>query len=179
MGEGERRREGERERGREREIEGERSLTLFETLHQKCRKIKPGAGATAAGAEPPPPPPPAAAAGEPMPGGMTGLNMYCAKYRDKPDDKKKGQLKTMALCMAQDCEQSMEEVGCVYVTPGLGGLCYTNPGQNWCSENPSSADCVEQERPGGLWQPVQDLAFTGKVHLHFFLHLHLHLHLHL
>ena len=118
------------------------------------------AGPTAAGAEPPPPP--AAATGEPMPAGMTGLNMYCAKFRDKPDDKKRQQLKTMAKCMAQDCEQSMEEIGCVYVTPGLGGLCYTNPGQNWCSENPSSADCVKQERPEGLWQPVKDLAFTGK-----------------
>jgi len=88
--------------------------------------------------------------------------MKCAKYRDKPDDLKRNQLRTMAKCMAQDCEQSMEEVGCIYVTPGYGGLCYTNPGQNWCSQNPSSSDCVEQTKAQGLWQPVQQLAFTGK-----------------
>mmetsp|Transcript_89600 Transcript_89600/g.145098 ORF Transcript_89600/g.145098 Transcript_89600/m.145098 type:complete len:157 (+) Transcript_89600:2-472(+) len=67
----------------------------------------------------------------------------------------------MAKCMQQDCAQSMEEVGCKFVTARLVGgaaLCYTNLGQMWCDANPTSPDCA-QVSP---WRPVDNIPFRGQ-----------------
>ena len=39
----------------------------------------------------------------------------------------------------------------------FAGLCYTNPGQFFCQENPSSPDCKKI----GKWEPVEGIAFRG------------------
>jgi hypothetical protein len=49
------------------------------------------------------------------------------------------QMKLQASCMQQDCEQSMEEVGCRFTD--ADHHCYTNPGQLFCSQNIGHPDC--------------------------------------
>jgi len=110
------------------------------------------------GAEEPPAPP-----GPPMDGTTrSGLNMYCGKWRDGENELKKTQLKNMVKCMQQDCVQSMEEIRCDYLTPTSGGtdkatLCYTNPGQLFCKQNPTSVDCKNV----ATWVPVVNVPFRG------------------
>jgi hypothetical protein len=107
------------------------------------------------------PPPPDAPPPEPMPVGTSMLNNECAKWRDGDNQLKSKQLYNMVKCMQQDCAQSMEEITCDYVTPESGGtakagLCYTNPGQIFCKENPTSPDCKKVETK---WMPVQNIPF--------------------
>jgi len=109
---------------------------------------------------PPPPSPPAPPMGA---GDRSGLNSDCAKWRDQGSKSKGDQLENMVGCMNQDCAQSMEEITCDFVTPETGGeenagLCYTNPGQVFCVDHPTSPDCKRR----ATWTPVKDIAFRGE-----------------
>jgi hypothetical protein len=48
-------------------------------------------------------------------------------------------MEMQAYCMQQDCEQSLEEVGCRFTDADQH--CYTNPGQLFCSQNIGHPDC--------------------------------------
>ena len=66
----------------------------------------------------------------------------------------------VSLAVSRCSAQSMEDVTCDFVTPQSGGtdkasLCYTNPGQLFCRENPTSLDCKNVAN----WQPVADIPF--------------------
>jgi hypothetical protein len=92
--------------------------------------------------------------GPEMPKASRGRNDKCAQFANQALTKSKEvQLQMMAKCMSQDCAQSMESVGCKYVTPGPG-FCYTNPGQVFCNSNPSSPQCIANFADGGQWTPV-------------------------
>jgi len=78
------------------------------------------------------------------------------------------QMKQMAYCMAQDCEQSLEAVSCRYTAPS--GLCYTNPGQGWCAENAYNSDCLDRGAEStaanldgpGAWVPLSSVKMFGQ-----------------
>ena len=106
------------------------------------------------------PPPPGAPPAVDMPAGARGLNMDCSNWRDQVNEGKSKQLQSMIRCMQQDCAQSLEAITCDYVTPEAGGtanagLCYTNPGQIFCKENPTSPDCKRVAK----WMPVKNIPF--------------------
>jgi hypothetical protein len=99
--------------------------------------------------------------GPAIPDDQKGRNMKCSEFANNANKKNKAdQLELMAKCMSQDCAQSMEDVGCLYVTPGAG-FCYTDPGQLFCKNNPSSVSCVRNFESGGEWTPVQNFPFLG------------------
>jgi hypothetical protein len=86
--------------------------------------------------------------------------MNCAKWLGQGNQVKSKQLKNMVICMQEDCAQSLEAITCDYVTPEAGGtanagLCYTNPGQIFCKENPTSPDCKRVAK----WMPVKNIPF--------------------
>jgi len=100
----------------------------------------------------PSPPPPASAMvvdGE----GKSLLNIYCAKWRDKrtalsADDQKR----TLAFCMAQDCQQSLGNEDRVCRFLDSLGLCYNyKVAQEWCSKNLASTYCQDG---GADWAPA-------------------------
>jgi len=111
-------------------------------------------------------PPPAPAVE--MPSTAKGLNIKCANWRDQKERKSKNQQEKMqAYCMQQDCEQSMEEVGCRFTDADQH--CYTDSGQFFCSQHLGHPDCHDlgadaaypNEAGPGTWAPVQDVPLYG------------------
>jgi hypothetical protein len=122
------------------------------------------------------PPAPVAVEAAPMPAGMTGLNVECAKWRDnragtgaKPSLVWQLQMKQMAYCMQQDCIQSMNPQTCRYTDPNR--LCYTLPGQGWCAEaanagHPGCKDLGAEVTAAnlngpGTWAPLVEVPVWG------------------
>jgi len=70
--------------------------------------------------------------------------------------------------MQQDCEQSLEEIGCRFTD--ADHHCYTNPGQLFCNEHIGHPDCHDLGEAAafpnvggeGAWAPVDDFAFYGQ-----------------
>lgn len=116
---------------------------------------------------------------------MTGtqkmLYSECAKWRDnkngnggKPNLSLKGQLAQMAYCMQQDCMASMSasNYGCRY-TDG-NRLCYSLPGQLFCSEHVPHSKCNDLGAPAGdtsnwvgpgAWEPKTSVPVFGSAAL--------------
>jgi len=92
-------------------------------------------GTTSKLAEPP-------ASAKLMSKGKSLLNMECAKWRDKRGVKSESaQMKMMAKCMSQDCEQSLEKANaCRFFDSDR--LCYAySQAQEWCSKDPTNKWC--------------------------------------
>ena len=132
------------------------------------------------------PPPPPARKKDAFPTKLSGLlrdnnpkkailNSHCASWRDKQGQKSFAwQAKTMAKCMAQDCEQSLKKNnGCRFMDDDR--LCYAySSAQLWCAQDPTNKYCHDQgatwaQRPYGTakdavstkWQPRQDVAVAN------------------
>jgi len=78
------------------------------------------------------------------------LNSFCAQWRDESSQKGFAwQVETMAKCMVQDCQQSLEDGknGCRFVDKS--GLCFAYASaQLWCSSTPNNQYCNDQ---GAAW----------------------------
>ena len=86
------------------------------------------------------------------------INIRCRDFVDKGHAWSKGkQREYLSRCMAQDCEQSLENAGdesydgCRYVDEN--GFCYSKKdSQAWCASNPTSVHCLND---GGVnWAPA-------------------------
>jgi len=77
-----------------------------------------------------------------MKNGKSLLNIECAKWRDDRGHKSvTAQMKMMAKCMSQDCEQSLEkDNACRFFDKDR--LCYAySTAQEWCSKDPTNKYC--------------------------------------
>ena len=79
------------------------------------------------------------------------INIRCRDFVSKAHTWSKAkQREYLSLCMAQDCEQSLEEIqeggysGCRYMDEN--GFCYSKEdSQKWCSQNPTSIHCLNTD----------------------------------
>ncbi|EKX36649.1 hypothetical protein GUITHDRAFT_155186 [Guillardia theta CCMP2712] len=102
-----------------------------------------------------------------MPDNAKGLNIKCSDWRDQKDFKvAPQQMQQMAKCMAADCVQSFETVGCRFTDANR--LCYTDVGQGWCSQHVGHPQCNDLgvsvlAPPAGTssWTPIEDVALFG------------------
>eukprot|EP00960_Hanusia_phi_P053567 762160-Hanusia_phi.AAC.1 len=102
-----------------------------------------------------------------MPDNAQGLNMKCSTWRDQKDfNIASVQMQDLAKCMAADCVQSLENVGCRFTDANR--LCYTLVGQGWCTEHVGHPQCNDlgvavMPAPVGTssWAPIEDQAFFG------------------
>jgi len=121
------------------------SLPAPLSVEECCATVCKGEGseepadAPAEAPAPPPPPPPAEANVCTMQADgscKSMLNMYCGQWRDSADTMSSSKQKQkLEMCMAQDCQQSMESG---HDTPGCrfldsNGFCFAyNSAQTWC-----------------------------------------------
>jgi len=97
-----------------------------------------------------------------MSSSQKGLNIKCANWRDRKKKSLSQQMGLFTYCMQQDCEQSMEKVGCRYTDEN--NFCYTDSGQNFCKQNAGHSKCNDlgaaaqpSNKDGkGAWAPVTD-----------------------
>jgi hypothetical protein len=121
-----------------------------------------GGGGGGGGKSPSSPPPPPPKKEVKMSSSQKGLNIKCANWRDRKKKPLNQQMGLFTYCMQQDCEQSMEAVGCRY-TDG-NNFCYTDSGQNFCKQNAGHSKCNDlgaaaqpSNKDGkGAWAPVTD-----------------------
>lgn len=109
--------------------------------------------------------------------GQSLLNSHCATWRDQHTSLSvTNQMKKMAKCMGQDCEQSLE-TGNACRFHDANRLCYAyDSAQQWCAENqPAAASlCNDQGSNWGMppfgsaagvdaveWSPIQNVAVSN------------------
>jgi len=99
--------------------------------------VVPGGGGTVS----PPPPPAVVPDGLYNAQGKSLVNIRCADFRDKATtmDTSK-QLEFYSICMAQDCQQSLESDNCRFLDKH--GFCYAyGSAQKWCADHLTYAGC--------------------------------------
>lgn len=102
--------------------------------------------------------------------GKSLINMNCKKYRDGVlaiEGHQAGfasQARWMAKCMAEDCVQSLETIGCRWLSKNR--FCYLDEGQTFCNKNPTNPYCYDGQKlyyggEGTKWRPPYDLITTS------------------